>query len=161
MSLTFFADLDGAGGGLFVDRLCGDCCGGGRGGVFFFRSLFGDEAAVAADQPVSGILLDPVLELLFLLVAFAAALAGFDVFLGFPTGNEAGFLGGLFLFLSDLLFDLVDLFFLLFFFEVIVVPELGLIEDAFGYIARVEDDLVNPRFEVGLTQVGVLAVCNA
>ncbi|PYX74195.1 MAG: hypothetical protein DMG78_07220 [Acidobacteria bacterium] len=29
-----------------------------------------------------------------------------------------------------------------------------MIEDAFGRVARVEDDLVNPRFEVGLTQVG-------
>ncbi|PYX64073.1 MAG: hypothetical protein DMG78_30955, partial [Acidobacteria bacterium] len=64
---------------------------------------------------------DPVLQLLFLLVAFAAALAGFDFFLRFPTGDEASFLGGLFLFLSDLLFDLVDLVFFLFFFEIFVV----------------------------------------
>jgi hypothetical protein len=115
--------------------------GGGSGGnfFFFFRAEFGVETAVAADQPVSGMLLDPVLQLLFLLVAFAGAFAGLDFLLGFPTGDEAGFPGGLFLSLSDFLFDLVDLFFLLFF-EVFVVPEVGFIEDTFGRSARVEDD---------------------
>jgi hypothetical protein len=79
----------------------------------------------ATDQPVSGILLDPVLELLFSFVALAATLAGFDVLLGFPTGNEARFLGGFFHFLADFLFDFVGLFFFLLFFEVFVVPEVG------------------------------------
>jgi hypothetical protein len=108
----------------------------------------------ATDQPVSGILLDPVLEHLFSFVALAATLAGFDVLLGFPMGNEARFLGGFFHFLADFLFDFVGLFFFLLFFEVFVVPEVGLVKDALGCVARVEDDFVNPRFEVGLTQVG-------
>jgi hypothetical protein len=105
--------------------LYGDGGGGGGGIFFFFRSFFGDETAVATDQPVSGILLDPVLELLFSFVALAAALAGFDVLLGFPTGNEARFLGGFFHFPADFLFDFVGLFFFLLFFEVFVVPEVG------------------------------------
>jgi hypothetical protein len=51
----FGADLvRTAGGGIFLDQLCGEGCGGGRRGIFFFRSLFGEQTAVAADQPYPG-----------------------------------------------------------------------------------------------------------
>ena len=114
-------------------------------GSLFVRAEFGAETAVAADQPVLRVLLDPVLQLFFVFVAFAGAFAGFDFLLGLPAGDIAGFPGGLFLFLPDLLFDLVDLFFFLFF-EVLVVPEIGFIKRTLARIARIEDDLVNPRF---------------
>jgi hypothetical protein len=68
-----------------------------------------------------------LLFLLFLLVALASALAGFDVFLGFPPATKRAFLAASSSFCSDLLFDLSDLFFLHFFFEIFVVPEVGFI----------------------------------
>jgi hypothetical protein len=121
-------------------------------GSLFLRPEFRIEPAVAADQPVLRVLPDPVLELLFLLVAFAGAFAGLDFFLRFRAGDVAGFPGGLFLFLPDLLFDLVDLFFLLVFFEVLVVPEIGFVKRTLGRRARIEDDLVNrSKFFVDLS----------
>jgi hypothetical protein len=58
-------------------------------GSLFFRAEFGVKAAVAADQPVLRVLLDPVLQLLFLFVAFAGAFAGFNFLLRFPTGGPS------------------------------------------------------------------------
>ena len=74
-------------------------------------------------------------------------------FLASQRATKRAFLAASSSFCRISLFDLVDLVFLLFFFEVFVVPEVSFIEDALGRIARVEDGLVNPRFEVGLTQV--------